>query len=231
MNPDDYFQDFATLTTEDTPAEVAAAAREHARLLAEVNAAGAAVRTLRESRATVRQADIEAGADALTSDTPDPGKGNEERLDLDLAAAERRQDVATVALRRAFAVLSDALDRQTPEWREAIAEERAATAEELDAALSAVADICRRLDRLDSRRAFLTTPEARKALAGLRSQRPAQVLVNGTPHNAANLLAALREYGPQTAPVADPHRVVISVPLAEVRGNRWDDSEIRCGEA
>ncbi len=100
---------------------------------------------------------------------------------------------------------------------------------ELADALEAVSGVLRRIDRLDTRDAFLANPTARKNVAGLLTPRVSQVVVDGATAHPNALLTALRKYGRQE-PLTDPSRVTITVSNREVR-NRYGDEDVYGGEA
>ncbi len=229
LSYEDKGRDFSALATEDAPAEVVAALAEYERLRLAYSEAGVVLRDLQARRPSAEAADLEAGADALTSGARDPGTRNTDRLDREVADAERRVNVTSLALERAFAALTDALAEHTPAWREQIAEERRAGEDDLGTALEAVSDALRRLDRLDTRDAFLANPTARKNVAGLLTPRVSQVVVNGATAHPNALLTALRQYGRQE-PLTDPTRVTITVSNREVR-NRYGDEDVYGGES
>ncbi len=228
LNYDDRGRDFRALATDDAPAEVRAALTEYDRLRLALVEAGHALRDLQERRPAAEAADLEAGADAIIRGAKDPGTRNTDRLDREVADAQRLVNITALAQERAFRALSDALAANAAEWRVRVAEQRREVADDLSAALENVGEALRALDALDSRDAFLANPGVRKNVAGLLTPRPSQVVVNNTATHPATILAALRQYGAQETP-ADPSVVTITVSNREVR-NRYGDEDVYGGE-
>ncbi len=138
LSYEDKGRDFSALVTEDAPAEVVAALTEYDRLRLAYSEAGVALRDLQARRPAAEAADLEAGADALTRGVKDPGTRNADRLEREVADADRRVNVTALAMERAFRVLSDAMAANVSDWRARIAEERSGVENDLADALEAV---------------------------------------------------------------------------------------------